>query len=456
MSIKRFLSIAIGATMLFSSFTTGFAQSQPTMDISQWAVPQLNEAERYGIYPIDWYYNSFRSAISAERLNTLLSNTEKKIELLGMTKNESFKPATISNPTSREGVLTALYNLIGKYNVTGKMAIGSKDPVSYMTELAVVVGDKTGLSLDKPCSAEQAIIFSSKLINQLYQSQNAGSEGLLWKAVKGSTTVYMLGSIHIADASIYPMDQTLTTIFDESSALLVEANLFNQTEGIAYMQSHSVFSDGKQLKDVISASAYAEVQKAFEKYGIPEATYATLKPWTAANTLLVLQMSNASDVTQAGSATNAGVDMYFLSKALISGKPIVELEGLKFQTDLFDNMSPEIQEKNLLDTAKIVNGTVSGENKEASILTDWLALWKKGDEASFKKAFNTSSEEATDEYTKALFGERDKAMAEKVAKLLEQNDGKTYFVVVGAGHLAMETSVVEILNKQGYSVVEVN
>lgn len=463
MKFKKMISMAMASALLATSLVPGYAQNQtqPVMDISPWAINVLNEGERYGTYPIDWYYKDFRVGITAERLNEILSKTAEKIGELKLQKNDQFKVAKINNANSREGVLTALYNIVGQYKIEGPMAVNGQDPVSYMKSLQIVVGDKTGLQLDKPCTSEQAVIFSTKLIEKLYQSQSAGSEGLLWKATKGNTTVYMLGSIHIADASIYPMDKTLLDIFNQSSALLVEANLFDQKDGMAYMQSHSVYTDGKKLKDVLSPSTYQEVQKAFAKYGIPEETYGILKPWTASNTLMILQMSNASSASGASTAANAGIDMYFLTKALLTGKPIVELEGLKFQTDLFDKMSPQIQESSLLEAAKAVNTVAAPEskesaNKEAALLDNWLSLWKKGDEAEFKKSFMAGSEESNSEYTKALFGERDKSMAEKIAKLLEQNDGKTYFVVVGAGHLALDTSVVEILKKQGYNVEAVN
>lgn len=458
MKFKKILSVALASALFTASLSPTYAEApaQPVMDISPWAINVLNEGERYGIYPIEWYYQDFRAAISKERLNQILDNTAAKLAELKLAKNNQFKAAKVVNAYNREGVLTALYNLIGQYKLEGAMAINGQSPVAYMTKQQVVVGDKSGLQLERPCTSEQAVIFATKLVEKLYNHQGAGSEGLLWKASKGTTTVYMLGAIHIADASLYPMDKTLLEHFNASSALLVEANLFDQNDGMAYMQSQSVYSDGKSLKDALSASTYEAVQKAFAKFGIPEATYSKLKPWTAANTLTVLQMSNADEASDASTAANAGIDMYFLTKALLSGKPIIELEGLKFQTDLFNNMTPQLQERNLLDTAKAVNSTATTENKEADLLDSWLALWKAGDELGFKQAFNAGSEDANNEYTKALFGERDKAMAEKIAKLLNQNDGKTYFVVVGAGHLALDTSVVELLKKQGFQVEAVN
>ena len=46
-----------------------------------------------------------------------------------------------------------------------------------------------------------------------------------------------------------------------------------------------------------------------------------------------------------------------------------------------------------------------------------------------------------------LFDERDKQMAEKFRDYL--NTGKTYFVVVGAGHVVGTNGLVQLLSKHG-------
>ena len=51
-----------------------------------------------------------------------------------------------------------------------------------------------------------------------------------------------------------------------------------------------------------------------------------------------------------------------------------------------------------------------------------------------------------------LFGERDKNMAQKLTTILEQKEKKTYFVVVGSGHLALKGSVVDRLKEKGFKV----
>ena len=384
---KLLASGLIMSTLFLNTAMPTWAAKSQTPDISPWAYSLMNEGERYGIYPLEWYYEDFRTAITDARLKSLLSETGEKLAELKLEKNESFKPEIVKNAKSREGVLVALYNETAQYKLPVSLNQTGSNAIDFMKANGIVSGDKKGLNLEQACTTEQAVAFSTKLVQLMFHESAAGGEGFLWKAVNGDTTIYMLGSIHIADTSIYPMDKGLLKAYGASEALLVEANIFDQQGGMAYMQENSIYNDKTTLKDVISKETYEKVQKAFAKYNMTEAQYGKLKPWVASSTLSVLEMSNASSSEGAANAANLGIDMYLMTKALIEQKPIVELEGLKFQTDMFNNLSMKTQEEQLLAAADAVLGTgkqAAGESEE--ILNTWLKQWKDGDVTSFQKA----------------------------------------------------------------------
>ena len=54
-----------------------------------------------------------------------------------------------------------------------------------------------------------------------------------------------------------------------------------------------------------------------------------------------------------------------------------------------------------------------------------------------------------------LIGERDKNMAKVIADLLQGEEGKTYFVVVGAAHFVVEGTILDNLINMGYKVERV-
>lgn len=78
--------------------------------------------------------------------------------------------------------------------------------------------------------------------------------------------------------------------------------------------------------------------------------------------------------------------------------------------------------------------------------------WAAGNLDGFKKLFVEAGQLEDSESAQRLLGDRDKAMAEKLAELLEAEGEATYFVVVGAAHYAVDGMVVDLLRDRGYDV----
>lgn len=447
-SRKGIVILLLLVMMTLTTVMPVWAEEMQAPDISQWAMGDLNEGERYGIYPIEWYYDSFRTEISQERLEALLENTSNKIEVLELNKKADFVPESHNGASTRGDVITRLYNILAQY----ELAVG-ESPVDYMQERKILIGTTKGLELDQICTTEQAVIFATRLIQDTYNQLQAGSKGLAWKVEHNDKTIYFLGSIHVGSSEIYPLNQRLKQAFNESDALIVEANLFDQQGGMDYYMEKAIYQDGTTLKDNLSEETYQKLQVIFEKYDLPE-EYNQFKPWSIANNLTVISMTNSDNLQQGAQSANLGIDMYFLSNALLAQKPIVELEGIKYQTDLFDGLSSEFQEIYL---NSIIDSILEPKTEEtvdhAKLLEEWLIQWKNGDIEGFTNSYgNTTEGSEENEFTKMLFGQRDKDMAEKIIELLESEGEGTYFVVVGAGHLAQENTVFQQLIEKGYNV----
>mgnify|MGYP002734496961 CR=1 FL=1 len=140
-----------------------------------------------------------------------------------------------------------------------------------------------------------------------------------------------------------------------------------------------------------------------------------------------------------------GIDVYFLLNALLQEKPVRELEGIKAQVDMFESVSPEVQEQSLV--AVLDSILQPSESNDADVLKQWFENWKQGDVEAFTKSFQEMQGGADD----ILFGKRDEQMSQNLIKLLEEEEG-TYFVVVGAGHFLIEKSIRYHLEQKGYDV----
>lgn len=417
-------------------------------DISPWAVSDLNEGEKYGIYPMEWYYEDFRAEVSQERLEVLLEKTADKIAATGVETKEDFLPVPYKGEGTRGDVIIRLFNVLAQYGLTGE-----KTPVEYMQERGILQGTSKGLELDNICTTEQAVILATRLVADTYNQLDAGAKGLAWKVENDGNIVYLLGSIHVGSSDLYPLNQRLLKAFYESDVLVVEANILNQDDGMDYYIANALYWDGTTLADVVSEEVYDKLITVLEVYGLPVEEFAVFKPWSIANTLQVLSMTNSGSAEQGAESANLGIDMYFLLNAFLTQKPVFELEGMKYQVDLFEGLSAEFQEEYL---EAILDSILHPQDEEtttsADLLNEWLTLWKKGDIEGFTNSFAPATEETENELTTMLFGKRDKDMAEKIIMMLESEQKGTYFVVVGAGHLTIENSVLDHLTEMGYEV----
>lgn len=443
---KKILAIIMTVAILISTVTPVFAEEQQTMDISSWAISKLNEGEKYGIYPMTWYYENFKDTISQEKLAMLLKQVDSKLDVVA--DKVDFKQLAVTDQLTRGNILTQYYNLLGSYGLVTK-----GDAMTFLQSKGIVSGTISGLNLDRLCNTEQAILFGINTVSFAYDQLEAGGKGVFWKVEKGGNTVYLLGSVHVGSTDQYPLNTMLTDAFDASDALLVEADLLNQTGGMDYFRSKAFYTDGTTIDSHISKELYDKLTKVFEKYSLDPSVYGTLKPWSLSNELNVVSMSNTDASAGATEGANLGIDLYFTVKSYLTGKPVYELEGIPYQTDLFDGLSPEFQEKYLTSIVDGILAPATGDTTDsAKLLDEWLNYWIKGNLAEFTSSFNASSEEESNELTDMLFGKRDQDMSTKIENILEQEGSTTYFIVVGAGHFINPTNIIKTLEKDGYTV----
>ena len=457
--LKRTLFASLlGFALIFANVLTVQAEevqtqaSTPVLTISPWSVPTLHEGEKYGIFPVEWYYDgSFQLPITIDKLTQLLNATSNKLEQLKLSDSGELSISfPFSSHISRDAVIQSLYAVLTQYQLPASFELGSYTPIEYLQKKGIVAGTDQGLELDKPSTVEQAVVMASRLVEFAYDTVDAGGEGLFWKATKGDNTLYLLGSIHIGIPEMYPINKAVRDAYLASDTLWVEAN--TQTGDpqamMEFVQAMS-YTDGTTIKDHISQETYEKLQRASEKFGLPAQAFDTSKPWVVSNNMSLLSIINSPQ--EMGQAALLGVDGYFIGKSLLTQKPIHELEGVQFQSDLFSNVPSEQQEKELnalLDTILSESGT-----NEAAVAFRQMQLdWANGDLESFSQSFESTDEMSDVDSMNRLFGERDKNMADKLAELLDSEGKSTHFVVVGAGHFVIDNMVIDLLKEKGYTV----
>jgi uncharacterized protein YbaP (TraB family) len=264
-------------------------------------------------------------------------------------------------------------------------------------------------------------------------------KSFLWRVQSKTSTVYLLGSIHLFRKENYPLNPRIENAFEQSDVLAVEANITDVGKvDVGRFMEIAFYPENETLEKHVSKETYEFVKKELGGLGIPPELINKQKPWFLAATLESLEL------LKLGYTPDSGIDMYFLSKAK-GKKRIVELESLDDQLNFLSRLSDQDQELFLLSTVKdldvlskdmdqLINAWTSGESRSVeSILTKSLAEDRR----------------LTSIYEKLVY-ERNGNMTLRIEDLLRIKG--TCFVIVGAGHLVGDRGIVEILKRKGYLV----
>lgn len=267
----------------------------------------------------------------------------------------------------------------------------------------------------------------------------AQTKGVFYEINSSSTTVYILGSVHFGNERIYPLQDEIEKAFENSDFLVVEADILSLSSLIKVQKAinlKGMYPEGDSIKNHISPETY----KLLEEYYSPQVlkTIERYKPWVFA--FLIAPSDIDLD-------PKFGIDFYFLNKAKVLKKQIIELEGVDYQLDLFTEIPEDLMEKFLkLSLLEVVKD----EYKQK--LIDLIDAYIDGDE---EKIWNIAVKDYAENpeyryFYEKLFLERNIKMVEKIEEFLKDN--KRYFIIVGTGHLVGEDSVIEILKRGGFEV----
>ncbi|GBF76289.1 hypothetical protein PA598K_04744 [Paenibacillus sp. 598K] len=277
------------------------------------------------------------------------------------------------------------------------------------------------------------------------EAAGEGSKGFLWKAEGEGSDVYLLGSIHVADSDMYPLRAEIEEAFAASDYLGVELDISDVSQDMEALTAElGMYQDGTTLKDHIPAETYAALGELLKGLGLPQDSFDVFKPWMVSTTIDYLQIGDA------GYEGDLGIDMYFLQEAKQRKLPILELESAELQLKMFNSFSDELQLQMLEGSIAAYN---AGPDENAQFTIDhMIQMWIDGDHELLTEL--TEQFGPSGEYMDAMLTDRNKGMVDKVKGYLDDQEGKTYFIVVGAAHMVGPSGIVTQLREQGYTVTE--
>lgn len=261
----------------------------------------------------------------------------------------------------------------------------------------------------------------------------------LWKVSDADSHVWILGSIHYADESFYPLAEPIEAAFEASVAVAAELDVSDEAvreESVDEFSSRCCLAGGETLEGMLGDSLWARFEKVAAGLGMPAKGFTTFRPWFAAMALsgMAFQKSGLDPLL--------GIDFVLLDRARDEGKEIIELETPAEQASA---LAPDTSDE---DGVRYLRETLDEIETLDSLLQGLMTAWKTGDIAGFREFI---SAEDSGEMDRRLYEDRNFKMASQVERFLSEN--REVFVIVGAAHLVVrEDNVLSILRRRGYSV----
>ena len=263
----------------------------------------------------------------------------------------------------------------------------------------------------------------------------------LWKIADADTTIYLFGSIHVLPKGLQWRDALIDKALADSQELTLETVLDDDPGRVARALAAIGMAKGlPPLADRVPDDKKQALAAMVARTGFPAEALDRMKSWAAA---VVLTGASFSQIGLEPGAEGVEPQLSKLFRA--AGKPIDGFETPEEQLGFFDALSESAQRAFLV-------SALDDPKKARADFDRMLAAWRKGDVAALARAF-AEDPEFTPQLRDLLVRRRDRNWADALVKKLEKPG--TYFVAVGAGHLAGPDSVQRMLAERKIIAVRV-
>jgi hypothetical protein len=271
------------------------------------------------------------------------------------------------------------------------------------------------------------------------RSSLAANDGpAIWEFSTPSSTVRLLGSVHVLRESDYPLPESVERAVDQAQCLVFELDLddLDPIESQTLLLTLGQSADGRSLQEIMGRTDYRRALERSSALGIDLELFSGVEPWLAALTIMNTQ------VLKLGFKPQLGLDQQLAARAATTGKEVVGLETLEFQLSLFAGLSDRMQAELLLQTLE-----EAAELEQQ--MGDLVDAWRQGRTSALAAELSRSFADYPDLYRR-LVADRNAAWIDRILDLAAGD--RDCLVVVGALHLVGAGSVIDLLRKRGVDV----
>lgn len=285
---------------------------------------------------------------------------------------------------------------------------------------------------------------SSGCTKKTIKEENVGSTPLLLEVTKEgqSNKLYLFGSIHAADDTMYPLSDNIMKAYKDSDYLAVEFDLVTYMNDLSSQMRDILpfmYDNDKSIKDDISDELYKSTEEILKAAGLYSSLYDRYKP------IIWQTLIENAVISDTGLDELKGIDMYFLNLAHEDEKEIIELESANYQYGILSGFDMAMQ-------VYLLEESVNNYSDSLYNMKELYELYKKGnkDELEAFLFIEDEGNEYDQIYNDALITIRNQNMTKNLEEYFAQD--KNIFCTVGLAHIIGENGIADLLEKDGYKV----
>ncbi len=259
----------------------------------------------------------------------------------------------------------------------------------------------------------------------------------VWRVTNVAAPFYLVGSFHNLRGDDYPLPDIYRKALRDSERLLFEYDPKEKNFFAKKFLAAAKYPPGKDIRDDVRPTTLALLAKYLRATRIRFDEAKNYKPWALALRLWTARGYAAAVGTRA-------VDDYLAYEAQRLHKETGGLESVQEHVAFWENML-QADGENLLLTTMLRSDQIRIRFDETR------AAWKRGDIATLS-ATNASLRKGDRPTAQRLLDQRNRRWLPRIEA--EMKTGKPTAIVAGAGHFSGVNSVIDLLQKRGYKIVQ--
>jgi uncharacterized protein YbaP (TraB family) len=256
----------------------------------------------------------------------------------------------------------------------------------------------------------------------------------VWRiSAPGGGQLYLGGSMHALRSTDYPLPFAYNRAFDASSRLVFEDDPKESAASFKEILKAGQYPKGDNLKNHIDPRTYDYLRRFFSLGNVSEDKFNKLRPWFID---MVLEMPPPQLYA-------LGVESFLTSRAVANNKPISGLESRREHNEVFTGLNDHQSETLLLLTF------INAGRAQSDAGDSMIEAWRRGDADTLARQLKEGYREVPS-FAERLITSRNRNWLPKIEGYVRS--GRTYFVVVGAGHMGGADGLLALLGSRGYQI----